>query len=70
MEKLEMFKREFEKIKSNSELNKSRKSMLYATLMTQLEREFKIPILNDEDWNKRNFEVLKLYREISMARDI
>jgi len=68
MEKLKEFKSEFEAIKANSDLTENRKSLLYATLMTKMENEFEIPILNDENWNAENKEIFSLYRKISTAR--
>lgn len=40
-----------------------------AQLMTDLERAYDIPILNDEEWNKRNPFVYQLYRAVSEARN-
>lgn len=37
-------------------------------LMTEMENEFNIPGINDEDYNKCNKAVITLYREISNAR--
>lgn len=39
-----------------------------AQLMTDLEQAYSIPILNDEEWNKRNPFVYQLYRAVSEAR--
>lgn len=39
-----------------------------AQLMTDLERAYDIPILNNEEWNKRNPFVYQLYRAVSEAR--
>lgn len=41
-----------------------------AQLMTDLERAYNIPLLNDEEWNKRNPFVVQLYRAVSEARNI
>lgn len=41
-----------------------------AQLMTDLEQAYNIPILNDEEWNKRNSFVYQLYRAVSEARNI
>lgn len=38
-------------------------------LMNEMEGTFKIPMLNDEDYNKDNPEVIQLYREISHSRN-
>ena len=39
-------------------------------LMDQMERIFKIPGLNDEQYNQDNEEVIKLYREIAASRNL
>lgn len=39
-------------------------------LMSRMEREFNIPMINNEQFNRDNVEVIKLYREISAARDL
>lgn len=48
--------------------NKKRRNLRLANLMTQMENEFRIPALNDEEYNKENKEIIELYREISNAR--
>lgn len=39
-------------------------------LMNEMERIFKIPCLNDEEFNADNADVIKLYREISDSREL
>lgn len=39
-----------------------------ARLMTEMERRFNIPILNDELYNWENPDIINLYRKISEAR--
>lgn len=39
-------------------------------LIDVMQRMFRIPLLNNEEYNKENPGVIKLYREISAARDI
>lgn len=39
-----------------------------AQLMTDLERAYNIPILNDEEYNQKNPFVVQLYRAVSEAR--
>lgn len=38
-------------------------------IMNDMEKEFYIPMLNDEEYNKKNADVIALYREISDRRD-
>ncbi len=39
-------------------------------LMAEMEKFFSIPLLNDNTYNQENGEVIKLYREMSNARDL
>lgn len=39
-------------------------------LMDYMEKYFKIPMMNNEEYNKKNPHIIQLYREISVARDI
>jgi len=39
-------------------------------LMNEMERIFKIPALNDLDFNEENPEVIELYRKISKSRRV
>ena len=41
-----------------------------ANLMTDLEQAYDIPILNDEEYNRKNPFVVQLYRAVSEARNI
>lgn len=40
-----------------------------ADIMTDMENEFNIPMLNDEDYNKKNADVIELYREVADSRN-
>lgn len=40
-----------------------------ADIMNDMEKEFNIPMLNDEEFNKKNADVIALYREVSNSRD-
>lgn len=48
---------------------KYRKALKLALLMTDMEDHFKIPALNDEEYNNANPEVIRLYRKIADARN-
>jgi len=41
-----------------------------AQLMTDLEHAYSIPILNNEEYNRKNPFVVSLYRAVSEARNI
>jgi len=41
-----------------------------ANLMTDLETAYNIPFLHDDEYNKRNPIVIKLYEKISKARTL
>jgi hypothetical protein len=64
-----LFNQEYEKI-LHDELSEDQKSRKYANLMTEMEREFKIPMLRNEEWEKENRKIIALYRKISMSRDL
>lgn len=73
MDKLAMFEREFNDIVLNDDLTKARKNMLFATIMTKMESEYKIPLLKNEsdvfeNENITNKSVMTLYRSIANAR--
>jgi len=42
------------------------KDISLSELMTKMEKEFKIPILKNEKWEKKT--IIALYRKISMSR--
>jgi hypothetical protein len=58
MESLEQYQEKF-KNTSKKDLHK---------LMTELEREFNIPMLNDEEFNKKHPRLMEFYKEISSKR--
>jgi len=39
-------------------------------LMTEMEARYKIPMFNDEKFNRKYPEVIELYRKISSARNL
>lgn len=53
-----------------SDLTEKEKSRQFARLMSELEREYNIPVLRDEKWEKQNKPVVALYRKISMTRSL
>jgi hypothetical protein len=54
----------------HSNLSSNRKAVKLADLMTELEAEFKIPMVRNEKWEQENRAVIALYRKVSMSRDL
>ena len=54
----------------HADLPNGEKNRRLAALMTEMEREFKIPVLRNEAWEKENKAVIALYRKISMSRTL
>lgn len=46
----------------------SEKDKLLSGLMTDLERNFHIPMVRDEVWEQENLEVYSLYRKVADSR--
>lgn len=67
--KLHYFNQIYENI-MHSDGSREEKDRQFARLMTDLEREYKIPILRDLEWEKKNKAVVALYRKISMSRTL
>ena len=66
---LGQFNKRYEEI-IHSNLSSNRKAVKLADLMTELEAEFKIPMVRNEKWEQENRAVIALYRKISMSRDL
>jgi len=60
------------KCRYNDAMNasRSRRDFLLAEIMTDMEREFRIPFLRDRAEKEVDAEVLRLYRLISDSRSI
>ena len=67
--KLSQFNKRYEEI-IHADLPNGEKNRRLAALMTEMEREFKIPVLRNEAWEKENKAVIALYRKISMSRTL
>lgn len=63
------YKEEFEKIKEDSTINNDKKAVKYAELMTKLEQDFNISMLQEFNSSVPT-DVINLYQEISLAREI
>lgn len=59
---------ETEKIRDCQNFTQYRKNMKLAEIMTEMEYNYKIPILNDENYNKSHPDVIAAYRKISAMR--
>lgn len=64
---LDYFKRVYEQIESMEE---PRRTNRLSMLMSEMERKFNIPMLNNEEFNRANSDVMNLYWDISYARDL
>lgn len=70
MKTLKEFEKEFYFILERDDLEQERKDIQLSALMTKMEREFKIPMLREEQYEKENGDVIALYRKISMSRKL
>ncbi len=61
--------REYESI-MRADISPYDRSYRLAKLMTLMEREFRIPALQDAAWEAQNRAVIAMYRKISMSREI
>lgn len=68
LENLSKFERKYNNI-MESDLDQNDKDHKLAALMTDMERQYNIPLLNDENWNNEHKEIIKLYRIIGNSRN-
>lgn len=54
----------------NSNKSNNEKSHKISELMTEMEKEFEIPILKNHEWEEENKAVTALYRKMSISRDL
>ena len=47
-----------------------RKGILLAGLMTEMEKQFKIPTIRNEEWERENMKVIAMYRKLSITRTL
>ena len=59
--------REYEEI-MHSELSDYDKDRKLAALMTEMEMEFSIPLLQDTGFEQNNKAIIAMYRKLSMSR--
>lgn len=67
--KLHFYNQIYENIMFSDESLEEKDRQL-ARLMSELERQYKIPIIRDPEWEKQNRAVIALYRKISMSRTL
>lgn len=70
MNELREFEKEFQDILKREDLEQERKDIQLSGLMTEMEREFKIPLLQEDEFERENKDVIGLYRKISMSRKL
>ncbi|HDX9577671.1 TPA: hypothetical protein ROX88_001168 [Bacillus pseudomycoides] len=54
----------------HSNLGENEKTLKLSNLMTEMERTYKIPLLQNVQWEKENPAVIAMYRKISMSREL
>ena len=61
----------FERIYENiNMLEEPNRTFRLSKLMSEMEKEFNIPTINNEQFNRDNIEIMELYWTISYARDL
>lgn len=53
----------------SNQLDQMDKDRRYAELMTDLEHKFKIPMMHSEAFEKKNPDIMRIYRQISDSRE-
>jgi len=61
------YQREYERI---IHADQPRKDILLAGLMTEMKKQFKIPIPRNEEWERENTMVLAMYRKLTITRSL
>lgn len=64
---IDYFKRAYERMDN---LEEPRRTSNLSKIMTEMESRFNIPMLNNEEFNRANSDVMKVYWDISYARDL
>lgn len=57
-------------VESDDSLTQDQKDLKLAQIMTEMEREYRIPIFRNLEWEQNNPKVIRTYREISSMRSI
>lgn len=69
MSLLSEINKEYESI-MHSDMNQELKDKKLSSLMDILEKKFNIPMIRDEEYEKRNRAVIALYRKIARSRSL
>lgn len=60
----------YEQILHDQSLTAYEKDLRFAELMTTMEREFGVPALQSNEYERNNKAVIALYRKISLSRSL
>jgi hypothetical protein len=66
--RLSELNKEYEDVLHASTISKHEKSRRFAELMTEMEKDYDIPLLTSNEWEKENKAVIALYRKLSNSR--
>jgi hypothetical protein len=61
------YQREYEKIIFTDQ---PRRDMLLVDLLTEMEKQFKIPIPRNREWERENPEIAAMYRKVIITRSL
>lgn len=64
---LNQFRNEYYKIDATME--ESQRTLQLSTLMDKIQKEFDIPLLNNQTFNDKNKAIMQLYKEVSSSRN-
>lgn len=59
-----------ERIRDDKNLNADQKAKKLAEMMTDMEGEYQIPMIRNPEWEAKNPDVIKTYRQISDMREL
>lgn len=65
---LNQFRNEYYKV--DATMAEPQRTLQLSALMDKIQKEFNIPLLNNQTFNDKNKAIMQLYREISTARNI
>ena len=57
-------------VDADTDLTQYQKDKKLATIMTEMERAYRIPLLRNLAWEEENPEVIRVYKEISNMRKL
>lgn len=67
---IEYFEKEFKFLISRDDIDQDSKDIQLSQLMIEMEQEFGIPRYKDLTYQRKNPEVINLYKKITFARSI